>query len=178
MTLLNAPQSLSTRSDSIGNFTLEHVPPGDGRVGIEDSTGSATILSAVIQVKPSETTRVPIGGVGIPVTGRLKAPVGVEIRYWSSQVTLAHLHRECDANPVPKDLTGNAAKLWKLEYQDTEAGRAWFRDQCAYDFKVGADGSFTIPEVLPGKYRLFVNVVQGALGFGSGSFHANPSHLL
>ena len=48
-------------------------------------------------------------------------------------------------------------------------GRAWFRDQYSYEFKVTADGSFTIPEVLPGKYSFFVSVAQGYLGSGSDS---------
>ena len=53
-----------------------------------------------------------------------------------------------------------------MEFEDTEAGRTWFRDQYSYEFKVGADGSFALPEVLPGKYSLFLNVAQGTLGSG------------
>ncbi len=169
MTLYYASEGCSARSDANGNFTLEHVPPGDGRVAIDDDAGAAPILSAAIEVNPGETARVQIGGVGRQVTGRLVAPTGVEIRNWSNQVTFAQLTREWDPYPMPDDLTGNAADQWKLEFADTEAGRAWLRDQCAYDFKVGADGSFSIPEVLPGKYRLFVSVVQGSLGSGSDS---------
>ena len=110
-----------------------------------------------------------IGGVGRTVTGRLVAPPGVEIRSWTNQVTLAQLHVEWDSYQMPPDLTGNAAERWKLEFKDTEAGRAWFRDQYSYDFKVGPDGSFTIPEVLPGNYWLIVNVSQGNLGSGPDS---------
>ena len=84
-------------------------------------------------------------------------------------MTFAQLHVEWDSYQMPKGLTGNAAERWKLEFEDTEAGRAWFRDQYSYEFKVAADGSFSIPEVLPGKYRLFVNVGQGYLGSGSDS---------
>jgi hypothetical protein len=118
---------------------------------------------------------VQIGGMGRPVTGRLAAPPGVEIRNWSNQVTLAQLHVQWDAYPLPKELTGNAAERWKLEFEDTEAGRAWFRDQYYYDFKVRADGSFTVPEVLPGKYFLFVNVSQGNLGSGPDSTPRYPN---
>ena len=61
------------------------------------------------------------------------------------------MHVEWDDYHVPKDLTPYAVERWKLEFEDTEAGRKWFRDQLAYDFKVEPDGSFSIPEVLPGK---------------------------
>ena len=128
-----------------------------------------------VHVNPGETAQVQIGGVGRPVTGRLVAPPGIEIRNWTNQVTFAQLHVEWDDYHVPKGLTGNAAERWKLEFEDTEAGRAWFRDQYAYDFKVEADGSFTIPEVLPGKYRFFVNVAQGYLGSGSDSTRGHPA---
>ncbi len=85
------------------------------------------------------------------------------------------LHVEWDSYHVPEDLTGNAVERWKLEFEDTEVGRTWFRDQYSYDFKVGPDGSFTIPEVLPGKYRLFIGVGQGYLGSGLDSRPSTPS---
>jgi len=166
MTLFYKSGGCSVRSDATGKFTLEHVPPGDGRVATDDGLGTAPIFSPSIQVNPGETAPVRIGGVGCPVLGKLVAPPGVEIRSWSDQVTLAQLHVEWDDYHVPKELTGSAIERWKLEFEDTDAGRAWFRDQYSYDFKVAADGSFTIPEVLPGKYRLFVNVGQGYLGSG------------
>jgi hypothetical protein len=167
MTLFYESDAFFARSDATGKFTLEHVPPSRGRVSIDDGPDTAPILSSSIQVNPGETAQLQIGGVGRPVTGKLVAPPGTEIRNWSKQVTLARLHVEWDPYPLPKDLSWNAAERWKLEYEDTEAGRTWFRDQYAYDFKVGADGSFTIPEVLPGKYSLFVNVAQGYLGSGT-----------
>jgi hypothetical protein len=161
MTLFYKSEGFSARSDASGKFTLEHVPPGDGRAAIDDGPGTAPILSPWIQVKSGETTQVQIGGVGRPVTGELVAPSGLEIRSWPNQVTFAQLHVEWDDYHVPKELTGNAAERWKLEFEDSEAGRTWFRDQSSYEFKVTADGSFNIPEVLPGKYRLFVNVERG-----------------
>jgi len=174
MTLFYKSEGISVRSDATGRFTLEHVPLGDGRVAIDDGSNAAHILSPWIQVKPGETAQVQIGGVGRRVIGKLVAPPGVEIRSWPNQVTSAQLSVEWDDYHVPKGLTGNAEERWKLEFEDTDAGRAWFRDQYSYQFKVGADGSFNIPEVLPGKYRLFVNVGQGYLGSGSDSRTSYP----
>ena len=165
---------LSTQSDASGNFAFEHVPPGAGRVQIDDGEGFAPILSSAVQVNPGATTQVRIGGVGRTVTGKLLAPAGAEIRDWSNQVSLAELHVEYDSYPLPKDLIGTAAERWKLEFENTEAGHAWLRDQYSYDFKVAADGSFTLPEVLPGRYSLFVNVSQGSLGSGPDSTQRYP----
>jgi RNA polymerase sigma factor (sigma-70 family) len=173
-TLFYKSGGFSARSDATGKFTLEHVPPGDGRAATDDGPGAAPILSSWIQVKPGETAQVQIGGVGRPVTGKLVAPPGLEIRNWTNQVWLARLQTEYDSYAMPKDLTGNAQEKWKLEFEDTEAGRTWSRNQNLYDFNVGADGSFTIPEVLPGKYWLFVNVGQGYLGSGPDSTASRP----
>ena len=87
---------------------------------------------------------------------------------------MAQLHVEWNSYAIPKELTGNAAERWKLEFEDTDAGRAWFRDQYSYAFKVSADGSFSIPEVLTGTYRLFVGVGQGYLGSGRDSTTSHP----
>jgi RNA polymerase sigma factor (sigma-70 family) len=174
LTLHYKAGGFSARSDASGNFTLEHVPPGDGHVAINDGPDTAPILSPSVHVNPGQTVQVQVGGIGRPVTGRLVAPPGVEIRSWTNQVTLARLNVEWDDYHVPKELTGNAVERWKLEFEDTDAGRAWFRDQYEYDFNVEADGSFTIPEVLPGKYRLFVSVAQGYLGSGPDSTTTNP----
>ena len=166
MTLFYDAKGYSTGSDEAGKFTLEHVPPGDGRVAIDDGTGIGSILSDSLQVNPGETVQVQIGGVGRMVTGKLVAPPNLVIRSWSRQVNHAQVQSEWDPYPLPKELTGNAIERWKLEFEDSEAGRTWFRDQRSYDFKVGTDGSFAIPEVLPGNYRLFVSVAQGSLGSG------------
>jgi hypothetical protein len=174
MTLEYKPEGFSARSDANGEFTLEHVPPGDCRVAIDDGPGTPPIFSSPVQINPGETAQVQLGGVGRPVTGKLVAPPGVEIRSWPNQVTSAQLSVEWDDYHVPKELSGNAVERWKLVFEDTEAGRAWFRDQCSYEFKVGADGSFSIPEVLPGKYRIFVSVGQGYLGSGPDSTTGDP----
>ncbi len=176
MTLFFDARGFSALSDATGRFTLEHVPPGDCRVAVGVESGTTSILSPSIHVNPGETVEAQIGGVGTPVTGKLVAPQGVEIRSWPNQVTFAQLHVEWDDYHVPKGLTGNTVERWKLEFEDTEAGRAWFRDQYSYEFKVGADGSFTIPEALPGRYRLYINVGQGYLGSGPDSRPSPPGN--
>jgi RNA polymerase sigma factor (sigma-70 family) len=169
MTLYYDPKGFLTTSDAAGNFTLEHVPPGDCRVAIDDGSGTVPIFSPSIRVGPGQTVQVQVGGIGRLVVGRLVAPRGVEIRSWPDQVISSELHLEWADYHIPEGLTGNAVERLKLEFEDTETGRAWFRDQYSYNFKVGGDGSFSIPEVLPGKYRLFVNVAQGYLGSGQDS---------
>lgn len=143
----------AARSDAAGRFTLEHIPPGGGWVAIDAGPGTAPTLSPSLEVKPGTTVQVQIGGLGRPVTGRLVAPPGLEIRSWSNHVKFARVQAdfEWDSYQMPRDLSGNAAERWRLEFEDTEAGRTCSRSQYSYDFTVEADGAFTLPEVLPGK---------------------------
>jgi len=165
---------ISARSDATGQFTLEHVPPSDGRVVIADDKGSPSILSAAVRIDPGATVQVQVGGVGRMILGRLIAPPNVEIRSWSNQVNHASLRNEYEPYPLPKTLKGNDVERWKLEYEESESGRVWLRESRCYDFSVGADGSFSIPEVLPGRYRLFISVAQGSLGSGLDRTVRNP----
>jgi RNA polymerase sigma factor (sigma-70 family) len=174
MTVLYDSKGSSALSDVVGNFSLEHIPPGDGHLVIDDGEASPSIISRPVHVDPGQTVQMQVGGIGRPVVGRLVAPPGVEIRNWTNQVTFAQLHVEWADYRIPKELTGNAVERWKLEFEDTAEGRAWFRSQYSYDFKVAADGSFRLPEVLPGNYRLFINVAQGYLGSGADSEPSLP----
>jgi RNA polymerase sigma factor (sigma-70 family) len=188
------PKSIAALSDSEGKFTLERVPPGDCRVVISDDAESVRrqnyllgpgphqldsrgVVSPVIHVEPGETAEVQVGGVGRSIIGKLVAPAGVELRSWTNQVTFAQLHVEWSDYHIPEGLTPRATERWRLEFEDTETGRAWLREQYAYYFKVNADGSFFIPEVLPGKYRLFVNVGQGYLGSGPDATPGQPMEI-
>jgi RNA polymerase sigma factor (sigma-70 family) len=164
MTLFH--EGLSRQSESSGRFVLEQVPPGDGRVIIESGTDFAAVLSPVTTVNPGQTVQVQVGGVGRKITGRFVASPKVEIRDWSRQVSSSILSHEFEPYPLPKNFTGHAIERWKLEFEESEAGRVWFQTSHRYDFKVEPDGSFSIPEVLPGRYRLSLHVAQGALGSG------------
>jgi RNA polymerase sigma factor (sigma-70 family) len=174
MTVFFDSKGSSTLSDTTGSFTLENIPPGDGRVMIDEGPDAPSVISGPVRIDPGQTVQVQVGGVGRVVNGRLVAPVGVEVRSWTNQVTFAQLHVEWADYHIPVGLTGNAVERWKLEFEDTREGRAWFGNQCSYQFKVEADGSFSIPEVLPGKYRLFVNVAQGYMGSGMDSKPSLP----
>jgi hypothetical protein len=173
-TLFYDSKGFSALSDATGRFTIEHVPPGDGRLEVEGDSGAAPILSSSVQVNPGATVEVQLGGLGRAVSGKLVAPTGVEVRSWPHQVTIAQLHVDWESYHMPPGLTGNAVERWKLEFEDTEDGQTWFRSQYSYDFKVGEDGSFLLPEVLSGEYRLFINVAQGYLGSGSNSTPSGP----
>ena len=166
MTLFYDSKGFSTRSDETGKFTLEHVPPGDGRLEIDDGPGTAPTFSSAIQVNSGETVQAQIGGVG---RGHRKVagPVWRRDPKLDKSGDKRPTAPRMDSYQMPKNLTGIAAERWKLEFEDTEAGRAWFRDQCSYSFKVAADSPPSLKSFR--ENNRFVNVSQGNLGSGPDS---------
>ena len=175
MDLFYQSGTVATISDAQGNFTLENVPPGDGHVRIEAADGKSTSCIAPVQVPAGETLQMQLGGTGVPVSGRLVAPQGVEVKSWPDQLYIAQIHSQWDAYPRPEDLQGEALWRHQMEYAESEGGRARLRGQFVYDFKVQPDGTFFVPDVLPGRYAVILNLHEGALGSGPSSTH--PSYM-
>ena len=167
--------SVAAVSDASGSFTLEHVPPGDGQVRIAATDDESTSCVTPVQVRGGETLQIQLGGTGLPVSGRLVAPPGVEVKSWSSQLAIAQIHSQWDAYPIPAGLQGEALWRYQMEYAESEAGRARLRGQADYELKVQPDGTFIVPEVLPGDYAVIANLNEGALGSGPSS--SNPLYL-
>jgi len=101
MTLFYSAGAVAATSDVDGNFTIENVPPGIGRIEIEETTSHHRICLTPVEVPPGKTIQVQVGGTGLPVSGRLVAPPGIEVRSWSNQVQIAQLDSESSLLPVP-----------------------------------------------------------------------------
>src|SRR5439155_19008449 len=96
---------------------------------------------------------------------------GIEVESWASQLQFAEIQSQWDPYPLPKELQGEAMWRWQLEYAESEAGRARLRGSSHYQLKVQPDGSFIVPEVLPGDYAVTINLNEGPLGSGPSSTH-------
>ena len=129
-----------------------------------------SVLNIVDLQFPSATRGLAVGAI---VEGRNQKPVAVVTSDGGAHWQTVNLE-----DPPLSLYFLNESLGWLVTtkglYQTTEAGRNWFRDQYAYDFKVGEDGAFSIPEVLPGKYSLYLHVAQGSLGSGLDSKASNP----
>lgn len=124
-----------------GAFVFERVPAGLARLGI--STGRRWIMETHpvrigFTVKGGETARVELGGAGATVRGKLDIPKEVRQRMDAEQVYGA-LREE---RPQPA----------KSEAEQVD----WMSQQREHNFAIAEDGSFVIPDVLPGKYSLQV----------------------
>jgi hypothetical protein len=141
-----------TKSDKEGRFKFDKVLPGLTQISmpikVAGDTGSReAILNGMfqhVQVAAGQPTAVLLGGQGRNVTGKL-----VGLRTWDG-VTY-HFHPTAPHIGFPGD---NA--MWQAfgELKKSAAGPLLFRDK----LPVNKDGTFTIENMLPGNYQLFVSM--------------------
>lgn len=146
-------QHSRTKTDREGRFAFERVLPGHVQLSrpIKATEGNAGGISEVImdgmfthlQVKPGEPTQAVIGGQGRQLTGKLTGRDS-----WEG-VTL-HMHPNAPHIGFPGD-----DEQWKAfsALQSGPLGPLLFRDKIT----PAADGTFTIDNVLPGLYQVFVS---------------------
>jgi beta-lactamase regulating signal transducer with metallopeptidase domain len=138
-----------TKSDKDGRFTFDKVLPGLTQVSLPTKPADAkheVILNGMFrhaQVAAGQPTAVLLGGQGRTVKGKL-----VGLGTWDG-VTY-HFHPTAPHVGFAGD---DAA--WKAfgELKESAAGPLLFRDKQP----VNKDGTFTIENMLPGRYQLFVS---------------------
>ena len=147
------------KADTQGRFTFERVKPGSATVSrkIRQTPNSSAFGPWVaVEVKPSETTRVSIGGSGRPVIGRVVKPRDDKITIdWS----FSRLTFRLQPPPInePENMTQEQRTAWYNKWITTAEGKAYLAYQNGdrfYAFKIERDGSFRIDDVRPGTYSL------------------------
>ena len=139
-----------TKSDSEGRFAFDRVLPGHVQISlpikVEGGNISSVTLDCMFQhvtVAAGEPTAILLGGVGRRVTGKL---VGLDS--WE-EVTF-HFHPQAPHIGFPGD-----DESWKAfnALRHSPQGPLLFR----HKQPIGRDGTFTIENMLPGRYQLFVS---------------------
>ncbi|HVY70432.1 MAG TPA: carboxypeptidase regulatory-like domain-containing protein, partial [Verrucomicrobiae bacterium] len=173
-----APGTHTTASDAEGNFTLPNLPPGDGQVEIRDTDGKSVSCVTPVQVPAGETLHLQLGGTGATISGRLVAPAGVTVKDWPGQISTSLLTSKWESYGLPEDLRGEAQWRWQMAWSETAEGRARLRSSVQYQVQVRPDGSFTVPEVLPGSYHLLFHLIEAPLASGPATPNREYNRLI
>jgi hypothetical protein len=146
-------------ADTQGRFTFERVKPGSASVSrtIRQTPNSLAFGPWVsVEVRPSETAYVSIGGSGRPVIGRVVRRAGENITIdWSLSRSRFRLQQP----PInePANMTQDQRTAWYNKWSTTAEGKAYLAYQNGesfYAFRIERDGSFHIDDVRPGTYSL------------------------
>jgi beta-lactamase regulating signal transducer with metallopeptidase domain len=141
----------NVRTDQDGRFTFDRVLPGLVQISRPVKVADAEEISAFnlngmfqhVKVASEDETRVLLGGQGRKVTGKF---VGLD----SWEGATHHFHPEAPHIGFPGD---NGAWAAFSQLKASSIGPLLFRDKQP----INKDGTFTIENMLPGRYQLFVS---------------------
>jgi hypothetical protein len=165
-----------------GRFIFERVIPGDARIGrrimltVNDGATDVTSSTMISASFPAgETTRIDLGGTGRPIVGRLQPPQRLHGKVnWNFALVNVNSYYPAPPNLeelVPPDIRVNTVKKseWLLQWEQTEAGKAWTALKVAYDknqqvrdaspyftASINRDGTFRIDDMPDGDFSLSV----------------------
>jgi peroxiredoxin len=156
--------SYESKTDNDGNFVFERAIPKETRVSrriVTQKTGRYTSYSYsqpdTVTVKPGETVRVQVGGIGRPVIGRVIVPADPASQAWALSGRLATKYLR---PPVPDDFdlwTEEKQREWYKRLSETPEAKAFEKNRRHYSFAVAENGSFRVDDVRPGLYDLHVS---------------------
>lgn len=153
----------STKTDANGRFVFPRVAPVDVWL-----THSVMVKSNdwrpsghhYVKVLPGDQIVVQLGGIGRTVAGRVSWDATGKLPYygtmWSNQKHNMRWPRNV------KQMTIDEKRQYERTWRDSPEGELFKNEVRNYEFPVGADGTFRVPDVLPGSYRLNVRADERA----------------
>ena len=161
-----------------GRFVFEKVPAGWFEVGYLRVMGDNQISSVTsrtpVVVRAGETAKMKLGGEGRPVVGRFVPPPGYKGSVYFG-AGLRALQTRWPDPPRPanyQQMTKREQQQWSQQWRQTPAAQA-YSDAIWHDpnwrgyvFRINADGTFRIEDVIPGKYDLAVDLQEQHLNGG------------
>jgi beta-lactamase regulating signal transducer with metallopeptidase domain/protocatechuate 3,4-dioxygenase beta subunit len=153
-------------TDQNGRFLFPRVPGLGGKIGrqvvLREHDGGQTTTWAPrmnIEAKPGETVQVRLGGEGRAIVGRLRLPDWFQGKVdWTSGS--GHISRTQPEPPYPAGLTREARRRWYDQWRQTPPGRAHWLGERFYGFKLAADGSFRVDDLIAGRYEMRISVYR------------------
>lgn len=166
-----------TRCDAAGKFTFDRVPAGWFEVGYLKQTGevfSSPTSRTPVVVKTGATTQMKLGGEGWPVMGRFVPPAGYSgpVYFGAGLRALATVRPEQPKPANYDQMTKREQQDWYRQWRNTPQYQAysdavWHDPNWRhYTFRIAADGSFRIEDVIPGRYDLTVWLEERFTGQG------------
>ena len=147
-----------TTTDADGHYVFPRVAPGDAWI----SWRTYWTQTRYVDLRSGQTNIVDIGGRGRPITGRVAlANIDAQVRFHGSV---------WPRTPHQMRLPPNWSELSKAEqtaltaaWEKTPDAKFYNQEKCNLNFEVAADGTFIVPDVTAGEYRLWISSKSPAM---------------
>jgi RNA polymerase sigma factor (sigma-70 family) len=147
----------SAQTDATGRFVFPRVAPMDVWLTHDVMVWPGEARPSGhhhVKVAPGDHVLVQLGGIGRVVTGRIEWSGDDKLFFygtlWSNQ---KHYMRD---PPGWRTMSAEQKRHYELEWRDSPDGELFKDEVRNYEFPVQRDGTFRVPDVLPGSYRMQV----------------------
>jgi len=153
----------TTETDAAGHYVFPRVAPGDawiswltGRRQRPGSTNKYDVQTRYVDIQPGQSLIADIGGRGRPITGRavLAESDDAQVRHFGS-VWPKPLH-QMRRPPNWSELSTEEKTAWTAAWEKSPDAKLYNQEKCEIDFRPAADGTFIVPDVPAGEYRIWL----------------------
>ena len=157
----------TTETDAAGHYVFPRVAPGDawiswltGRRQRFGSTNRYDLQTRYVDIQPGQSLIADIGGRGRPITGRaILAESDDQVRHFGS-VWPKPLH-QMRRPPNWSELSTKEKAAFTAAWEKSPEAKLYNQEKCNIAFRPAADGTFIVPDVPAGDYRIWVGGFDG-----------------
>jgi RNA polymerase sigma factor (sigma-70 family) len=143
---------IRVKTDAAGHYLFPRVVPGDAWISFRNYWNQTRYFD----VQSGQTNIVDIGGRGRPITGRVVlANIDPQVRFHGTVLpsTPHQMRRPPNWSKLSKEQQTALTAAW----ENTPDGKLYKQEKCNQNFEVAADGTFIVPDLRAGEYRLSVS---------------------
>jgi RNA polymerase sigma factor (sigma-70 family) len=153
--------SATTTTDGEGRYSFDRVAPGDTWIYWRTDKGNYDVQFRYVDVQPGQSITVDIGGRGRAITGRAVLMDAEKPAKFYGSVWPKTPHR-MPRPPNWSELSSDEQDALTAAWEKTPDAKLYNQEKCPIDFRVAADGSFTVPDLPAGEYRVVIASWTGA----------------
>jgi peroxiredoxin len=141
-----------TKTDAAGHYVFPRVAPGDVWI----SWRTYWVQTRYCDVQPGQSLIADIGGRGRPIAGRaVLADSDDQVKYSGS--VYPRTPHQMRRPPNWSELCAEEQTALTAAWEQSPDAKLYNQEKCKIDFRVAADGTFIVPDVPAGEYRLSVS---------------------
>jgi RNA polymerase sigma factor (sigma-70 family) len=149
----------TTKTDANGHYEFARVAPGDAWLSWRKN--GYDVQYRYFDLQPGQSLVADIGGRGRAVTGRaVLVDADAPVKFYGS--VWPWIRHQMRRPPNWGQLSSGEQDARTSEWEQSADAKAYNQERCPIDFRITADGAFTVPDLPAGAYRVVVASWTGA----------------